>query len=400
MENAINVMAIVRTRDAEAALRHAWQGMNGTPLRVMTAAPGSLPFDLGARGSREVLLLDLDPSENDHSVALVQRMSRQFPDQPIVVTARDVTVTQVRELMRLGVVDVLPHPWRPEDLIAAFDLATRQRRAPHAAPERRGRVVSLLKGGRGVGASMLAVEGGSLLARTGAASGRRVALLDFDLQFGTCGIYLDLAGQASLADLLASPERLDRSLLQGAMAHHKSGLDVLLSPASIMPMDSVAPNFAAACVEIARQSYDLVIIDLPCVWTAWSYEVLQRSDLMMLVTQLSVASVRHAGRQLETLRAQGLDSIPLKMVLNRHEGGWGLGRSAHVKDAEKALGRAFDHQIADNYRLVSEALNRGVGLAAIERRSRVERDVEAMFNDVAEKLAASAAHDAAAMAAV
>ncbi len=396
METGINVMAIVRTRDAEAALRHAWQGLNGTPLRVMQAAPGSLPIDLGQRGAKEMLLLDLDPSENDQSAALVQRLGRQFPDQAIVVTARDVTVTQVRDLMRLGVIDVLPHPWRSEDMIAAFGHAARQRRGPAPAPERRGRVISLLKGGRGVGASMLAVEGASLLARTGAASGRRVALLDFDLQFGTCGIYLDLAAQASLADLLASPERLDRSLLQGAMAHHKSGLDVLLSPASIMPMDSVAPEFAAACVEIARQCYDVVLIDLPCVWTAWSYEVLRRSDLLMLVTQLSVASVRHTGRQLATLREQGLDGIPLKLVLNRHEGGWGLGRSAHVKDAEKALGRSFDHQIADNYRLVSEALNRGVGLAAIERRSRVEKDVEAMFSDVAEKLAASAALDAAA----
>jgi pilus assembly protein CpaE len=221
-----------------------------------------------------------------------------------------------------------------------------------------------------------------------------VALLDFDLQFGACGIYLDLAGQASLADLLASPERLDRSLLQGAMARHKSGLEVLLSPASIMPLDSVAPEFAGACIEIARQCYDLVLVDLPCAWTAWSFEILRRSDLLLLVTQLSVASVRHSGRQLETLRAQGLDAVPLKTVLNRHEGGWGLGRSAHVKDAEKALGRPFDYQIADNYRLVSEALNRGVGLAAIERRSRVERDVEAMFTDVAEKLAASAAQGA------
>jgi pilus assembly protein CpaE len=396
MDTGINVMAIVRTRDAEAALRHAWQGMNGTPLKVMTAAPGSLPFELGSRGGKDVLLLDLDPSENEQSAALVQRMTRQYPDQPIVVTARDVTVTQVRELMRLGVVDVLPHPWRSEDLVSALGHAARQRRSAPAAPERRGQVVSLIKGGRGVGASMLAVEGGSQLARMGAANGRRVALLDFDLQFGACGIYLDLAGQASLADLIASPERLDRSLLQGAMTRHKSGLDVLLSPAAIMPMDSVSPEFAGACIEIARQSYDVVIVDLPCVWTGWSYEVLQRSDLLMLVTQLSVASVRHTGRQLETLRAQGLDSVPLKLVLNRHEGGWGLGRSAHVKDAEKALGRPFDHQIADNYRLVSEALNRGVGLAAIERRSRVERDVEAMFNDVAEKLAASAAKDMAA----
>ena len=74
------------------------------------------------------------------------------------------------------------------------------------------------------------------------------------------------------------------------------------------------------------------------------------------------------------------------MALNRHDQGWGKGKSAHISDAEKALGRKFDYYVANDFSLVSEAINQGVPLSKIKKRSKVGKSIDHMFADVQEAL--------------
>ena len=111
----------------------------------------------------------------------------------------------------------------------------------------------------------------------------------------------------------------------------------------------------------------------------WSYAAVRNSDLVILVIQLTVAGVRQARRQIETMQSHGLEDVPVKVALNRFEKGWG--KSVDVKDAEKALGRKFDYFIANDYNTVSEALNQGVALSSIKRKSKVELSLQKMVDD-------------------
>ena len=74
-----------------------------------------------------------------------------------------------------------------------------------------------------------------------------------------------------------------------------------------------------------------------------------------------------------------LADVPVKVALNRFEKGWG--KSVDVKDAEKALGRKFDYFIANDYGTVTDALNQGVALSAIKRKSKVEQDLQKMIDN-------------------
>src|SRR3546814_20059132 len=92
----------------------------------------------------------------------------------------------------------------------------------------------------------------------------------------------------------------------------------------------------------------------------WSSDVCP-SDLM------PVPGVRQARRQLDTLGTEGLDDLPIRMVLNRFEKRWGA--TFTMKEVEKALGRKVDITVANDYRTVSEALDQRFSLDAVRRRS-------------------------------
>ncbi len=101
--------------------------------------------------------------------------------------------------------------------------------------------------------------------------------------------------------------------------------------------------------------------------------------MVILVIQLTVAGVRQARRQIDTMRAHGLEDVVVKIALNRYEKSWGS--SVDLKDAEKALGRKFDYFIANDYKTVSEALNQGVALSKIKKKTKVETSIQKMIDD-------------------
>lgn len=383
----MSVIAFVRSKQTGDALQQACSGMDGTSVDVHVATLGDFARDGGRVNGHDVLLLDvdpLDPADHNHLNSILEK---ECPTMPVVVTSADVGRVDVRKMMGLGVVDVLPQPFRQTDLVIALDHVARQQQVIRLQKQSRsnsgpkGKVITFLKGGGGVGATTLAVQSGCILAEDAPEEKAGACLLDLDIQFGAAGLYLDLINSVGLHNLLESPERLDRSLLSGAMTRHDSGLEVLLNPGEVTPLDSVTPEFVDSCLAVAREMYDHVLIDISPTWTSWSYAALQQSDLIVLVTQLTVAGIRQTLRQLETLQAQDLMDVPLKLALNRYDKGWGLGQSAHLKDAESALHRGFDYFVPNNFRLVSEAINRGVPLSDIENRSKVEKRIREMVAD-------------------
>ena len=375
----MNVVAILRSEQAGEAFSGAGADINGTRIDVHVGRLLDVQPGVDILKDPDVLILDVDPHDAEEVAHLQRILQTYFPDTPVVATAPEATLQDVRRLMHLGVVDFVPQPITREDLKSALDHAARSRPATSQAAERPGSVIAFLKAGGGVGASTLAVQSACLLASRSKSERARVCLLDLDLQFGTGALYLDLDNRVGLADLLESPERLDPELLHSVMGQHECGLDLLAAPREVMALDALTPASVEQCLRLARSEYGTVFLDLPEAWTTWSYRAIQSSDLVILVLQLTVAGVRQARRQIDTLRAHGLEDVPVKVALNRYEKSWG--KSVDLKDAEKALGRKFDYFIANDYKTVSEALNQGVALSKIKKKTKVETSIQKMIDD-------------------
>ncbi len=375
----MNVVAILRSDVAGQAMSAACTDINGTEVSTHVGRLLDVQGDVDLLKGADVLILDVDPRSEEEMTHLRKVLQHEFPGTPIVVTAPEASLQDVRQFMHLGVVDFVPQPITQADLKTALEQVSRTRKVVDVPSDRQGHIISFLKAGGGVGASTLAVQSACLLASRKRADKAPVCLVDLDLQFGTAALYLDLDNRVGVADLLETPDRVDRELLQSVMGHHSSGVELLAAPRDVVALESLHAKDLERCLKLIRGEYGTIFLDLPSAWTPWSYAAVRNSDLVILVIQLTVAGIRQARRQIETLQVHGLADVPVKVALNRFEKGWG--KSVDVKDAENALGRKFDYFIANDYATVTDALNQGVALSAIKKKSKVEQSIQKMIDD-------------------
>ena len=379
----ITVAAVLRSAMTQASLELALAP--GMSLRATVADD----FDLAALRALhgDVIFLDIDTTNAKQMRTLALFMS-EMESGAVVVTSANLDVASMREFMRIGLADVLPQPFIGEDVANALQAAAAGRRHVAAITpvndddHRRGTVVSFIKSGGGVGATSLVVQGAAAIGREKNAPPQCV--LDFDIQFGAAALLMDAEQRVSVIDLARDLKRLDGALLRGAMVHAHQRFDLLAAPSSIYPIGDLDVDAVATILEVARREYSQVLVDLPTLWSDWVLATLANSDIIVLVTQLSVPSLRQAKQQIQMLQTEHLDHIPLVVVANRTATGFFGTKDIPLKNAAKALGHEIDHTIPDDpaMRLAADA---GRPLNEIRAGSSLEKRIRLMVQAVARK---------------
>jgi pilus assembly protein CpaE len=239
--------------------------------------------------------------------------------QFIVLASASVTAEDVRRLFRAGARDVLSAPVTQDQIMSAIAEAIGPDRGAHA----NGTVLGIVKASGGVGATTLAVNIGSYFAN--ALHGKkevrpdplRVALLDFDLQFGDAALALDLLPRKDVTEILRTPKRLDALFLDGVIERHRSGIHLLSAPTTMAPLEAMDANVALSIVDVAANCYDLVILQLPMAWTDWTGGLLRRADSLLLVSSATVRGVAGARRTLDAAAEMRVEKTSWSLLFNR-----------------------------------------------------------------------------------
>jgi pilus assembly protein CpaE len=237
-----------------------------------------------------------------------------------------------------------------------------------------------LHGSGGAGATTVAINAAMAIKRKRGNQNSRVCVLDFDIQFGQVALHLDLSPSRGILDIIESPNGVDSTFLQAAITSHKSGIDVLVAPEVLVALDDFSPDLAGQIISTAMESYDFVVIDMPVALTSTSQEVLSRSNAVVIVDQLMVPGLRQVRRLCSILAGDALTDLKIFLVLNRYLGRWKSGIS--IKEAEKALGRKVDCTIANDYQTASKAVDRGVPLIEVSKRSKIVKDISRLFDKI------------------
>lgn len=381
----INVAAILKSNDGAGCLEKQAAHLEGINVVPHVGTIASLTPDSSLVKGADLVVVDTNPQDPEEVSMLADLVKALKPRTLVAATAANISITDVRALMRAGVVDVLPQPISLEDLKAATRHVNGARVLAEADSEvAHGSVITFLNCGGGSGATTLAVQSSYLLAGLEDTERADTCVVDLDVQLGSAALYMDVGSQLGVADLLGAPERLDVSLLNSTVAHHIAGVDVLAAPNSAMPLDRLTPEFIDNCLGVTRKQYHYSLIDIPNAWTPWTYQVLNNSDLIILVMQLTVAGVRRAKRQIETLRDSGLGHIPTRLVVNRVDKR-DL-RRIRIKEAETAIGASIDHSIPEDYETVVEAGNQGVALGKVRMRTKAGSALKELVDDMISEL--------------
>ena len=377
MRDQKRILAVMRSQEAVESLSEVLAGNGaGAEFEVRSGDITEIREAMNGSLRPDVLFVDIAFDDNKDLDTLSRFIKENGSTTSVIVTSANATLAGVRQLMRLGVVDFVPQPISRHDIFSALELAASKTSSATPSSHTNHRVFSFIRSRGGAGATTLAVQAARSLMDHGPGK-PKVCLLDLDLQFGNAAMALDLKNKLTILDILQSPDSADGAFLQAAMAHHKTGLDVLAAPDQIVPLEALTPDLAAKVVQLAKDEYEYVIIDMPLAWAAWTGAVLGKSDVIFLVTQMSVSGIRHSRRQIDMLRNQGLDAVPTLITANRFKKS--LGNRKFIREAEKVLGRRIDHFVPSDYKTTSKAQDFGVHLSDVRRRSVVEKNVTAMM---------------------
>ena len=306
-------------------------------------------------------------------------------ETPLLAASFEPALALVRLLIRGGAYDVIPLPLDLAELDTSLQPLRKQsaERRDSSGGGRR-KLVTIIKGEGGIGATSLMGQVAIRFAARETAAGREACLLDLDVQFGDAAFQLGLQPALNLTDLIEAGSRLDGALFRSTTTAHPSGLAILAAPREITPLESLSSDQMLGLVETAMREFGTVFVDLPHNWSNWSLSLLARSDIVLLVTELRIASLHRAKRQLDLITGQDLGELDIRVVVNRAEKG--LFRTLKTEDAERVLGQSIAFTVANDHETMSTAIERGVPVAEVKRRGPLARDLEALTDGIAAAL--------------
>src|SRR5512144_2551572 len=180
---------------------------------------------------------------------------------PIIMLTAEREVEQKVRGLRAGADDYLIKPFHPAELLARIKSLL-ARFAPRDALLARpplGRILAFYGAKGGVGTTTIAINAAIALHRE---LGRKVVLVDGNLQFGDHRVFLDLGlDRKSIIDVVSAPS-IDADLLKTVLVRHDTGVDLLLAPPSPENAELVTVEHMTVILELLRSMYDYVIVDI------------------------------------------------------------------------------------------------------------------------------------------
>ncbi|MCA9665367.1 MAG: AAA family ATPase [Myxococcales bacterium] len=256
-------------------------------------------------------------------------------------------------------------------MLSAAEAAEQVRKARPPRERTDGCEITVFFGCRGgVGCTTLATSVAAELATTG----RRVALLDLDLQFGTVLTALDLQQSYPLSEIYQDRQQIrddSHGHWRERLPRHASGAYVLSQVGHIDSVSEIDHEAMKSLVHLVQDHFDVLIVDGIRDFNDHAMALLDQSDQVVLVGSQDVPSMRGLSLRLDVFRRLGWGDADLHLVLNRYS------RKANVSLSaiENALGVEPSFVVANDFNTAHRALDSGTPLSGISKRARITRDV-------------------------
>jgi pilus assembly protein CpaE len=341
---------------------------------------------LGGEGVT-VVVVDIDAGDEKEMVALERLCSRLAGWPPVVVVTPAFDKDVARRLVQMRVADFLVKPVQPVELVRT---CARVVQAPKSADQAEAEIYTYIPAIGGAGVTTLAIQTALLLLGSGDQKARpATCLVDLDFQHGACAHYLDIEPRLDLKEIEPRPERLDRQLLEVMLSYHASGLAVIAAPNRPAEMRTFDPEMVTRLLDLVSAHFKYVVMDMPRTWFPWTDSVLLGSNRLYIVCEMTVPGIKHAKQLIGAIRERLEDGARPQIIVNRFEQrmfGSGLRRS----DAVQAFGNDLVATVPNDYRLVREAIDRGVPLDEVRPGNKVTQELKKLITSAQGEAAAKA----------
>jgi pilus assembly protein CpaE len=370
-------IAIVDPSDAtREELRSVLLGMESIWLEA-ECARYEFFFDVIRQSVPDVVVISLD-SDQTKALQLIAQIVADVPEMPILAISAKGDGQAILQALRCGAREFLTAPVVLEELLKALQRLQRTRgpnesaQGTNGAPKVESLVVAVIGSRGGVGCTSLAVNLGATLAKEASHS---CALVDLDLALGDADVALDIDPAYTLADVALNIERLDMTFLRRSLGKHQgSGLSLLPHPVQLEDASLIREEHMQRVIGLLRASYSHLILDLSKSFSPTDITAMRMADVILLMAQLDLTSLRNVVRMMLTLGAdEGLGN-KVQIVLNRV----GSETDISLKKAEQTIGRPIYWQIPNDPKAMIESRNHGVPLILHAPKSKAQASISGL----------------------
>jgi pilus assembly protein CpaE len=329
-------------------------------------------FDVIRQSDPDVAVVALD-ADHAKAMQLISQLANECPGLPILAISARGDGQSILQALRAGAKEFLTQPVVLEELLTALQRLRRTRGVGEAGSgngsDKVASLVIAVVGSRGgVGCTSVAVNVGSTLAQDPAHS---VALIDLDLALGDADVALDLMPDYTLADVALNIDRLDMTFLRRSLSKHASGLSLLPHPVQMEDASMIREEHLQRVIGLLRASYTHLVLDLSKSFTPNDVTAMRMADVILLVGQLELSSLRNIVRMLLTLGSDESLSKKVQIVLNRVGGESDIS----LKKAEETIGKPIYWQVPNDPRAMTDSRNAGVPLLQHAPKSKAQQSI-------------------------
>ena len=296
------------------------------------------------------------------------------PSLPVVLVTEAMNTDVLRAALRAGIKDVIETPLTIPKVEDALGIVSQLQHVVDSKAARKakiGKVVTIMSPKGGAGKTMTTVNVALSLAQWG--DPNRVVILDADLQFGDVCISLQVDPRHTIVDVARDIDKLDEPLLDSLLARHTSGMRVLSAPLEPSLADEISTQVVVKTIGMLKRMFEYIIIDTAPFLDEPVLSILERSDIVLLVVDMDLPSVKNAKLALDTLRLIKFPFEKIRLVLNRVNSKARL----DIDEMERSLGLEVQAAISSD-KLVPRAVNEGEPVVSLYARSRVARDLRSV----------------------
>lgn len=317
-------------------------------------------------------LKDITPAE----LLALEREIRKDTSVSIIGTAPAAETDLIIRAMRAGIHEFLVYPPSAEELAGSVERLMRRSNDDVA----RGELIAVYSGKGGLGSTSIAVNLAHAFGSN--KTDARVSLADLVVSGGDVRVFLNLKPAYDLSHLVAKGSQVDGELLNSILSPCPGGVWALPTSENPEPEEMFDAASIGSILDLLRLHFAETVADCEHHLSERTLTALDAADRILLVTHLSVASLRSTQRTLGLCRRLGYDESKLCVVVNRYQSADVL----PIQDAQDLLKWPIYWKLPNDYRLSAASLTKGVPVAVEDPGSKLARS----YKDLAAKLTGTA----------
>jgi len=325
----------------------------------------------------EIVICAVRGGAGEKEFAFVQNLLSVVHTSMVVLATDSLSVEKVNRAAQYGIRKVMRYDGVSgedfsKELGEVYELEQQRVLDTNEGKKVRCKVLGFFSGKGGTGKTTVAVN----IATKLAVEGKRVMLVDLDLQFGDVSMALDFETKYSIVDLVQDRGGITIENVNNFSVEHSSGMSVLCAPKSSEFAEYVKPEHIEKIIDTMRPYYEYIIIDMATDFNDDIITACENCEEIYLVYTSDILSLRNSKICFDILD-QLHQKDKLRFVLNRYEKG--LIRPA---DFKKMFERDIDYMLPLDNKAAISSINKGEPVVLAQPRSPIAAALSDMTDSI------------------